>query len=397
MNNKVFVWFLRAVFFTATSSIVMAQEEPKFSWHGYIAQGLTQSIDSNFITEDNNITGELSEFGINGHYRLNSNLSVAGQVVYLDAGNRFEKGTRLDYLFVDWTIPDLAGWQAQVHIGRFKNTHWLYSVTRDVPQTRDTTVLPQSVYFDGFRDIALGSDGLQAKFKKYSTDNIWEVNWSYGHSPLNDAQRDFFLGDDANGSIGQDFVHQVSAFWQPATMAWRVGVSWLESDFGYTAAQEDSRLDGGASIRRFMFSMQYFSEKWQFSSELVRELQEYNGLFAPNYVDRLTGEGGFVQFRYLFNNRFSGLIGYDTYVNNDNDPNGEALEISTGGLVPSYFGYMDTVTVGARWDISPRWRLQAEHHWVDGAARVVSLLDPSIREHSQEHWRMWSVQLMYWF
>jgi hypothetical protein len=146
-----------------------------------------------------------------------------------------------------------------------------------------------------------------------------------------------------------------------------------------------------------MFSMQYFSEKWQFSSELVRELQEYNGLFAPNYVDRFTGEGGFVQFRYLFNNRFSGLIGYDTYVNNSNDSNGEALEISSGGLVPSYFGYMDTVTVGARWDISPRWRLQAEHHWVDGAARVVSLLDPSIREHSQEHWRMWSVQLMYWF
>ncbi|MGK0503670.1 MAG: hypothetical protein ACJARF_002447 [Alteromonadaceae bacterium] len=397
MNKQVFVWFLRAVLLTAPSSMVMAQEEPKFSWHGYIAQGLTQSIDSDFITEDNNITGELSEFGINGHYRLNSNLSVAGQVVYLDAGNRFEKGTRLDYLFVDWTIPDVAGWQAQVHIGRFKNTHWLYSVTRDVPQTRDTTVLPQSIYFDGFRDIALGSDGLQAKFKKYSTDSIWEVNWSYGRSPLNDAQRDFFLGDDAQGKIEQDFVHQASAFWQPATMAWRVGLSWLESDFGYTAAQEDNRLDGGANIRRFMFSMQYFSEKWQFSSELVRELQEYNGLFAPNYVDRFTGEGGFVQFRYLFNNRFSGLIGYDTYVNNSNDSNGEALEISSGGLVPSYFGYMDTVTVGARWDISPRWRLQAEHHWVDGAARVVSLLDPSIREHSQEHWRMWSVQLMYWF
>ena len=397
MNKQVFVWFLRAVLLTAPSSMVMAQEEPKFSWHGYIAQGLTQSIDSDFITEDNNITGELSEVGINGHYRLNSNLSVAGQVVYLDAGNRFEKGTRLDYLFVDWTIPDVAGWQAQVHIGRFKNTHWLYSVTRDVPQTRDTTVLPQSIYFDGFRDIALGSDGLQAKFKKYSTDSIWEVNWSYGRSPLNDAQRDFFLGDDAQGKIEQDFVHQASAFWQPATMAWRVGLSWLESDFGYTAAQEDNRLDGGANIRRFMFSMQYFSEKWQFSSELVRELQEYNGLFAPDYVDRITGEGGFVQFRYLFNNRFSGLIGYDTYVNNSNDPNGEDLEISTGGLVPSYFGYMDTVTVGARWDISPGWRLQAEHHWVDGAARVVSLLDPSIRDHSQEHWRMWSVQLMYWF
>ena len=374
-----------------------ADDEPDFTWHGYISQGLTQSVDSKFITYDNDITTELSEVGVNGHYQLASNLSIAGQVVYLDGGNRFEQGTRLDYLFVDWTVPDIAGWRVQLHMGRYKNRHWLYSVTRDVPQTRDTVILPQSVYFDGFRDVALGSNGLQASFTKYTRDDIWEVNWSYGRSTINEDQKNYLLGDEARGEIKQDFVHQASIFWQPATMNWKLGVSWLDSDFRYIPNEPDTRFKGRSNIRRFMLSMQYFGENWQFSSEVMREIQDFNGLFLPEYVDKRTGEGGFIQFRYLFNNKLSGLVGYDTYTNNVDDPNGRILEAESFGLIPSYFGYMDTISVGARWDIAPQWRLQAEHHWVEGATRAVSLLDPDIKQHTQKNWRMWSVQLMYWF
>ena len=92
-----------------------------FSWHGYVSQGVAQSSGSQFITDGNEITGELTEVGINGYYQLTENISVAGQVNYLDGGNRFEQGTRLDYLFIDWSLPTLPGnWKGQVHLGRFK-------------------------------------------------------------------------------------------------------------------------------------------------------------------------------------------------------------------------------------------------------------------------------------
>ena len=392
-TSKLFFLFIVGSYITPA----LSSEESNFTWHGYISQGLTQSIDSEFITSDNNITAELSELGINGHYQLASNLSVAGQVVYLDGGNRFEQGTRLDYLFIDWTVPDIAGWQVNLHIGRYKNRHWLYSVTRDVPQTRDTSVLPQSVYFDGFRDVALGSDGVQASFTKYSRNNIWEINWAYGRSSINEEQKNYLIGDEALGEIKQDFVHQASVFWQPATMNWKLGVSWLDSDFRYVPSELDNRFKGSSNIRRFMLSMQYFGENWQISSEILREIQDFDGLFLPGYFDKRTGEGGFVQFRYLFNHKFSALAGYDTYTNDVDDPDGLQLEAETSGQIPAYFGYMDTVFIGGRWDIAPRWRLQAEHHWVEGATRAVSLLDPNIKQHTQKNWRMWSVQLMYWF
>mgnify|MGYP001951480773 CR=1 FL=1 len=90
-------------------------------------------------------------------------------------------------------------------------------------------------------------------------------------------------------------------------------------------ADIDNRLAGVATIRRMMLSAQYFAENWEISSELIREIQDSEGLFAQDFEDRRRGEGGFVQVRYLFNNQLSGLIGYDTYVNdvlnvgNDNE------------------------------------------------------------------------------
>ncbi len=369
-----------------------------FSWHGYVSQGVTQSKGSRFITDNDDVTGELTEIGLNGYYQLAENISIAGQINYLDGGNRFEQGARLDYLFVDWKLPDLpGGWRGQIHAGRFKNRHWLYSVTRDVPQTRYTSVLPQSVYFDGFRDVALGSNGIQTSFSHFGENNIWELNWSYGRSNINDSQRDFLLGNEARGKIKQDFVHQASVFWQPASMTWKLGASWLNSDFRYTPSEEDSRIAGGANIERIMLSGQYFAENWEVSAELIREVQDSQGLFFPDFVSKRTGEGGFVQLRYLFNNDVSGLIGYDTYVNDTSDRDGKQLEAMSGGLVPAYFGYQDTYTVGVRWDIAPKWRLQGEYHWVEGATRVVSLLNMDVASHADKHWEMWSLQLMYWF
>ena len=367
------------------------------SWHGYVAQGLTQSIDSNFITDNNDISLELTEIGLNGRIDFNPSVSVVGQVVYLDGGNRYEKGARLDYLFVDWSLPEFAGWKTQLHLGRYKNRHWLYSATRDVPQTRATAVLPQSVYFDLFRDIALGSDGVQAQFKRFTDDSIWEIDWSYGRSEISNAQTKALLGDIAQAKAKQDYVHQLSVYWQPSDMSWRIGLSALESDFRYEPAATDFLLAGTSSIDRLMLSVQYFSENWEFSSEILREYQTDTGVLAPDFYNKRVGEGGFAQFRYLLNNKISMLLSYDTFYLYRDDKNGKRLEERSNGAVPAYFGYMRTKSVGLRWDIAPRWRFQAEHHWVEGGARAIGFISPFATISTEPEWRMWAAQLMYWF
>lgn len=368
-----------------------------FSWHGYLSQGLTQSIDSQFITDSNDITGQLTELGINGRYDISPRLAVVGQVDYLNGGNRYESGVRLDYLFVDWNPAVIDNWDTHIHIGRFKNRHWLYSATRDVPQTRNMAVLPQSVYFDGFRDIALGSDGVLVQLTKAGLGGNWEVNWSLGRSPISDAQTEAFLGKQAKGTTQQNFVHQASVFWQSPSTSWRIGGSVLDSDFSYSEASVDELVDGDTSIQRLMLALQYFGESWEMSAELLREYQEDNGAFSADYYNKRIGEGGYIQGRYLFTSAFSGILGFDSYIYNRDDASGHELEASSGGVIPSYFGYMNTITTGFRWDIAPAWRLQGEYHWVHGASRVTGFLNPQTLDHTKSHWRMWSVQLMYWF
>ncbi len=375
----------------------VAVQSQDWSWHGYVSQGLTQSVDSNFITDNNDITAELTEIGLNGRVDVNKTVSVVGQVVYLDGGNRYDKGARLDYLFIDWSLPEFAGWKTQLHLGRYKNRHWLYSATRDVPQTRATAVLPQSVYFDIFRDIALGSDGIQAQVKKFTDDSIWEIDWSYGRSTINDTQTQSLLGDMARGEAKQDFVHQFSVYWQPADMSWKIGLSGLDSDFRYVPATSDFLVKGTTEVDRLMLSIQYFSESWEFSSELLREYQTDTGVLSPDFSNKRAGEGGYLQFRYLLDNQVSMLLGFDAFYLYRDDRNGEQLEAQSNGTIPSYYGYMRTKTVGIRWDIAPNWRFQAEHHWVDGGARAIGFISPFTSSGTEPEWRMWSAQLMYWF
>ena len=122
----------------------------------------------------------------------------------------------------------------------------------------------------------MGSNGIQTSLSHWYSEHR-ELNWSYGRSNINDSQRDFLLGDEAKGDIKQDFVHQASVFWQPATMTWKLGASWLSSDFRYTPSQDDNRVAGNADIERIMLSAQYFAESWEVSAELIREVQDSKG------------------------------------------------------------------------------------------------------------------------
>lgn len=376
-------------------TLVHAQAE-NMSFHGFVAQGLTQSINSHFITNNDAVTADLTELGLNGRYQWSNDVALVGQLTYLDGGNRYEQGARLDYLFFDIHLPKVAGWDAHLHVGRFKNLHWLYSATRDVPHTRATVILPQSVYFDGFRDIALGSDGVLLQATKDGNWGVLEANWSMGRSPFSDYETRSFLGNQARGDAKQDYVQQISLYWQPRSLRWRIGVSGLDSQFAYHAAPDEFLVDGQSHVQRIMLSAVYYAEFWELSSEWLREYQTDAGAFAPNFIASRVGEGGYIQARYFFNEDINVLARYDTYDFDRNDDNPSAVAFTQSNSA-AYFGFQHTYTLGLTYDIRARLRLQVEHHWVHGGARLRGLINADTQINTDEHWRMWAAQLMYWF
>ena len=388
---------LIAIFYLL-STAVMASEQ-NFQLHGFLSQGLIDVDGSNFVNDDETLSAELTELGLNGSYQLSSTLRVAGQVVYLDGGNRYAKGVRIDYALLDWSVYDSYNWQANIYLGRFKNNHWLYSSSRDIPFARPSIILPQSVYFDGFRDIAVGSDGIAVKISHSNDDyGDFDFNLSYGSSAISDEQADMILSKLAQGKVKQDYDAQASIYWRPVFSSWRFGLSLLESVFSYQEnADLDLFFDGDFTFQFYTMNALYEGENWEFSGEIFQEKFITEGFYNPQYDSSPIGQGLYLQSRYKVNKKLTLLARYERFYNDKSDKDGKKLEESTGGFVPAYFGYHQDATVGISYDFSSDISLRLEYHWFQGAGRLTPVVLPNPRINDSENWKLWAVQLMYWF
>lgn len=379
------------------SSHASASEE-NFLLHGFISQGLIDVDGSNFVN-DGALSAELTELGLNGSYQLSSTLRLTGQMVYLDGGNRYAKGVRIDYALLDWSVYDSYNWQANIYLGRFKNNHWLYSSTRDVPFARPSILLPQSVYFDGFRDIAVGGDGIAVKISHSDDDyGYFDFNLSYGRSAISDEQAETILSNLPQGKVKQNYDSQASFYWQPAFSSWRFGVSLLDSTFSYqTNDSLDFFVDGDFSFQFYTMNALYEGENWEFSGEIYQEKFSAEGFYTPQYYGSPIGQGLYLQSRYKVNNKLTLLARYERFYNDKNDKNGKKLEASTDGFVPAYFGYHRDTTVGMSYDFSSDISLRVEYHWFQGAGRLTPVVLPNPQMNNSKNWQLWAAQLMYWF
>lgn len=395
--NTLLFGLLTAVFTFFTLQVEAAKQD--FQIHGFAAQGIIDVNGSNFVNDDGSPSTELTELGINGSYQLSSNFRLAGQIVYLDGGNRYEEGVRVDYALLDWSAYESENWQANIYLGRYKNIHWLYSSSRDVPFARPSILLPQSVYFDGFRDIAVGGDGAAIKISHNNDDyGNFDLNLSYGTSPISEEQAEIILSKFAQGSVEQDSDIQASLYWQPAFSSWRFGASYLDSDFSYQANDGvDFFFDGDFSFKFYTVNALFEGEKWEFSGEIHQTIFTTKGFYNPLYNEAPVGQGMYLQSRYQVNNELTLLARYEYFYNDKNDKEGKKLEQETGGLVPAYFGYHRDTTVGLSYDFSSNLRLRLEYHWFQGTGRLTPVVLPNPRINNNEYWQLWAAQLMYWF
>lgn len=385
-------------------STAYAEQTTNHNWqvHGFVAQGLIDVNGSNFVNNDGDLSAELTEVGINASYQLLENVRLSGQLVYLDGGNRYSEGARVDYALIDWSAYTTQNWQVNLYLGRFKNNHWLYSGTRDVPFTRPSIILPQSIYFDGFRDIAVGADGFALKVS-YSSDHFgdFDFNLSKGNSNISDDQTQIILSKGAQGDFEQTYDVQASLYWQPFDSSWRFGLALLDSDFEYSASEKSNEffIDSDITLQRFILNALYEGERWEFSSEIFQERFVLDGFYPvpePFHNDQV-GIGGFVQTRYKLDEHLTLLARYERFFANKDDKSGSKLESNTGGLVPKYFGYQHDLTVGFSYDFAERVRLQFEYHNIQGTARLTPVVAPNKNLNDQEYWSLWAIQLMYWF
>jgi hypothetical protein len=366
--------------------------------HGFIAQGVIDASNSNFINADESISLELTEVGINASYQLSDDFRIASQAVYLNGGNRYHAGPRLDYLVLEWDAFHNEAWQANLYFGRVKNSHWLYSSTRDIPFARPSIIIPQVTYFDGFRDIAVGGDGAAAKLS-YSDDELGEFdfNFSRGKSSISDEQADVMIGKFALGKVNHNLDTQVSVYWRPPYSQWQFGISANDSSFSYQKAAIDNFFDSDFIFQFYTVNALYEGEFWQFSAELVQERLATEGFYFPGFQADAKGQGYYAQVSYKLKKDLSVMLRSERFYSNKNDKNGSELERNSAGTIPAYFGFHNDTMIGLSYDIKSNLRVNAEYHWMQGGARLSPIVQPDPIANDSKNWQVWAIQFMYWF
>lgn len=392
--NRAVIIFSFFIFYFAHSPRSLASD---IVWHGFGAQGIIQSSDSNFINDTGDVSLRLTEVGLNTSYRINQKLRVSAQGMYINGGNRFDEGLRLDYLFLDYQLLNTQSWNVNAHLGRYKNYHWLYSATRDVPHTMPSIVLPQSSYFDAFRDVSLGSDGVSLTAQHLNGLGEWDVRWSYGSSHIKYEQTENLMSQLATGELDHDFDTQFSVSFTPLGSGLSLGMSLLRTDFSYKPGDNDVFIKGKAKLGRVMLSLSYSAEYWDINAEAMREKTEFKGFFRDGRDADSISEGLYVQGRVFVHPDVTLLARFDTFDANRDDRNGTKFQQNSGDTIPAYFAYRDQLTLGASWDFSANWRVRAEYHKIAGRARLAPVFIPDTVINDSKYWDIWALQIIYWF
>lgn len=366
--------------------------------HGFLSQGYIKTTGNNVFGHSNN-SGSLDfrEIGLTASLRPLPGLQLAGQLLHRRAGKGSEGGIHIDFGFLDYNFINQPQIELGIRLGRTKNPLGFYNETRDVPFTRPTILLPQSIYFDRTRNLALASDGAQLYGE--SRTNWGNITAQFGTVfPLVDDQDTeiAILSRIRSGELKTRLSYIGRILYEQVDGKLRFSVSGAEVNANYDPAINDTLSTGSFKFYPLIFSAQYNAERWSITSEYaLRHLRWKN--FGSQISDQsITGESVYLQGTYRFTPAWEAVLRYDVLFTDRKDRNGKKFAASTGYKAPAHSRYARDLTIGLRWNITPSIMLSTEYHRVNGTAWLSPLDNPDISS-TEKNWNLFAAQISYRF
>ena len=244
------------------SSTAMPAESPDtLQLHAFAALNPIATTTNNFFgNTDDNVSFEFWELGLNASWRPTPEILLSAQVTSRRAGAEDDGQPRLDYGLLTYTIVNNKRMRAGIRLGRVLNPLGLYNETRDVAFTRNSILLPQSIYFERTRDLALSGDGLQL-FAHRSTeigDFYLQFNGGLPRTDDDGRSRRALLGPFALGEFEPEpsFFGRLLYDLDGGRFRFAVSGGSLKLDYD-PGGPTDPIADGRFDFRPLFFSAQY--------------------------------------------------------------------------------------------------------------------------------------------
>lgn len=363
--------------------------------HGFATQTVLHSDDNNFFGNSEDTSFEFYEAGLNGLWQLSPNLKLAGQILARDAGATDDGKVRVDYAFLDYNFWRGDSANAGVKLGRLLNPYGMYNDTRDVVHTRPSILLPQSIYFDVNRNLALSSDGASLYYQQeFSNSGLdFELLSVKPRTRDPDLEPAIFFTDNPGGLEGDRSTWFARAIYSYDLDRVRLGLAAGSIDVNYEPAEIDPIESAGFNFKPLLIFGQYNAEKWSLTGEFANRRLELFASILPANV-KSVGHSYFLQYDYRLAPAWEAFIRYDDLVWDKNDRDGKQFAAATG--LPAHSRYAKDWTLGLRWDVSDNFLLRAEFHKVKGTGWLSSL-ENSNPLATKKDWRLFALSASYRF
>lgn len=366
--------------------------------HGFASQGFVYTSDNNFFgSSSDGGSFDYRELGINASLRPIPNLQLSAQILSRTAGEGNDGDIRLDYGIVDYSFvsneTNLLGFRA----GRIKNPLGLYNDTRDVPFTRPSILLPESIYFDRTRNLALAADGVHFYGEHRIPGGSFSFQFGAVSPKVDDLETEVaVLGGDRPGTLAAKTSYIGRVIYEQDGGRLRFALSAAQVNVGYDPASPFPSDFRAGSIRftPVILSAQYNAERWSFTSEYAVRNFKLKDFGVPALNLDFSGESYYLQGTYRFNPKWEGVLRYDVLYTNKDDRDGSVFAAATGR--PAHNRYAKDWTVGLRWNITPSVMLSGEYHRVNGTGWLPLLDNPNLANSTQK-WDLFAVLLSYRF
>jgi hypothetical protein len=309
------------------------------------------------------------------------------QVVSRKAGETDDGGLRIDYGFADYSffsdIDNLWG----VRLGRVVNPYGLYNDTRDMPFTRPSILLPQSIYFDANRQFALSGDGGQVYGERRTDfgDFILQVNAF--QTRVDDPDLIDVVGSSVPGDMKSETSWAGRIIYEKDAGKVRIAISSGQLNAKFKPENENLALNNGSfNFQPIVFSAQYNAERLSLTAEYAQRRSEFEGFGELRSDTVSTGESYYIQGAYRFARHWEVMLRYDQLVWDRDDRDGKKFEAISGQ--PAHRQFAKDWTVGLRWDVEPSFMLRMEYHNVNGTGWLSNLENPQSKT---QQWDLFTI------
>lgn len=353
--------------------------------HGFLSQGYIYTTDNNFFGPSSDAGSfEYTELGLNFSFLPSDRVLATAQVLGRQAGGAGDD-LELDYALIDYRLPSSERVDAGFRLGRIKTPLGLYNDTRDVAFTRPSIILPQSIYFDRSRDIALSGDGAMFYGERRLERGSISIEAEIVKPRVGNLEKILLGADRAGSMVGEpSFVSRL--IFDSADEKFRLALGFLRVRHNYEPGDNDPSGAGHVIFSPRIFSLQYSAEKWISSFEYARRTFNFRDIaYIP--VSEQTGESYYLQTQYNARHNIWAVARYDVLYQNVEDRTGSALESRTLGARPGHSQFAKDFTLGLRWQFWSDYMFALENHWIDGTAWLPIEDNPEPRK-TTPRWRM---------